>query len=245
MTSSRTIGSVVRSRTIRHSSSVGQGCSKSTRSRPSSARAAIVASCRRQPPLASAMITSPSSVASRTALTRARVLARVGAELELEAGRALGLARPHVRDHLVDRAERDRDVEREVGAGHAAEQRADGELGRLAQEVPAGDVERRLRVRVAGQGAVHRLPDGGQVARIDPEQRRGQLCERGARAGGVRRQVGRAERARLAPPDQAAVGLDADDRARQRTDRPTAGHHVFAVRVAQVVAVDGDAGRSS
>ena len=116
MTSSSTIGSVVRSRTIRHSSSVGQGCSKSTRSRPFERARGD----RRVLQAPAAVGVGDDHVAVLGRLQHrphaGRVLARVGAELELEAPDALRPARAHVRDHLVDRAERDRDVEREVVA---------------------------------------------------------------------------------------------------------------------------------
>ncbi len=70
MTSSRTIGSVVRRRTARHSSSVGQGCSSRNRGTSRTRLAKRIASCRRHAPLASPVISSPGPVSATTAATR-------------------------------------------------------------------------------------------------------------------------------------------------------------------------------
>src|SRR5262245_4702792 len=64
MTSSSTIGSEVRRRTARHSSSVGHGCSRRNRGTSRTRFANWIASWRRQAPLASPVISSPSAVSA-------------------------------------------------------------------------------------------------------------------------------------------------------------------------------------
>ena len=89
---------------------------------------------------------------SRASTARTRAASSRGSAPSLSWKRRMpsALALAHVGDHLVDRAERDRHVEREVLARAAAEQRRDGHAQRPAEQVPAGDVDRRLRVVVAG-----------------------------------------------------------------------------------------------
>src|SRR5262249_10945717 len=131
--------------------------------------------------------------------------------------------------------------ERERLLPPAAEQRADRQSRRAAEDVPASDVDRALRVRVARQRRVDPVADDRRLARIEPEQRRADLVQRHTRALAVRPQVRRAERAGLAESLDAVVGGDPNDRRRQHADRPPTRHDVAAVDVGQVVAEDVDA----
>src|SRR5439155_17908628 len=100
------------------------------------------------------------------ALDALDVLAPAGADLQLElpvAGRER-LLRPAA--HLAGRRDPDPGVERELLLEGAAEQVGDAQPGRLAEQVPAGDVDRRLRVRMALDGRVHAGVDDVDLARI-------------------------------------------------------------------------------
>ena len=82
---------------------------------------------------------------------------------------ALGAPRGDVRRHLLGRPERHGEVEREALRQPAAEQVADGQADEPPERVPAGGVDRALRVRVPHQRPVHRRVDGGEVARVEPD----------------------------------------------------------------------------
>ena len=84
--------------------------------------------------------------------------------------------------------------------------------------------------------------DDRELARVDAEQRRRQLAQRGARAAAVRGQVGRAERARLAEPLRPVVRRDTHDGAGEADDLAATRHDVRAVDVREVVAIDVNAG---
>ena len=144
---------------------------------------------------------------------------RVAADLELEPGIAFGPVAGHLAGHLLRRLLRDRPIELNPLAEPAAEQRADRQARRLAEDVPAGDVDARLHERMALQGRVHALVELGELARIHADQVRAQLAEPGADSVRIGGQVERAERAHLAVTDDAGVGLDADDRAVEDADR--------------------------
>ena len=223
-----------------HSSSVGQGCSRRSRSKPPRRRAATIASCRRHAPLASPIRASSGPVTAWTAATRAAVVFRRRAELELEVVDPAGAFALDEGRHLRRAAERHRHVQRHVRLERATEQRGDGLPGRPAQDVPAGDIDRALRVFVTAQGRVHPVGDGREVRGVHADECRRQLAQRGPRSFGERRQVGAPERTRLAEPLEPATRPDPDDRARQHVDDPSGRHDVVAVRVGQVVAVDVD-----
>src|SRR5204862_424741 len=70
----------------------------------------------------------------------------------------------------------------------------------LAEHVPARDVQRALRVRVAAQGGVHGPVDRPDVRRVEPEHGGRELAQRREGSRRVGRQVARAERAGLAVP---------------------------------------------
>ena len=100
-----------------------------------------------------------------------------------------------VRGHLLRRAERHRDVERVRRLAATAEERADGQAGGLAEQIPAGDVQRALGVSVSEQRSVQGVVDDAGSRGSRPEQRGPELAQRRARALPVRRQVRGPERA--------------------------------------------------
>ena len=149
----------------------------------------------------------------------------------------------HVRDHVGDRPERDRDVQAESpprARRRAASRPARPATGRARPSTRCRPPPSRTRGRAARRPSPTCTFDD-----LDADQRRRQLAQRRPRAARERLQVGRSQRTRLAPADDAVVGLHPHHRARQRRDRPAARHHVLAVRVAQLVAEDVDAARSS
>ena len=223
-----------------HSSSVGQGCSSRSRSKPANSRAATIASCRRHAPLASPISASSGPVTAWTAATRSR---------------SSSGAPPSFSWKWWIPPARSRSTKACISAGgpsgtatysgtavleRAAEERRDGLAGRAAEDVPARDVDRALRVFVAAQGRVHPLVDRREVRGVDADERRRQLAQRGPRALAEPRQVGAPERAGLPEPLEPATRPDPDDRARQDVDDAPGRHHVVAVGVRQVVAVDVD-----
>ena len=113
---------------------------------------------------------------------------------------------------LVERRDPDARVERQLLLPDAAEQVADTPSGLLAEEIPAGDVERRLRVGGAADRRLHARIHGLDLAGVGAEDRPGERLEDGARARPEAREKARREDALLAPADAAAVGLDPHDR---------------------------------
>ena len=80
---------------------------------------------------------------------------RIAADLELEPAITLGAIAGHALRHRLGRFLRDRAIENEVIAVSAPQEHANGLAGRLAEDVPAGHVDRRLHVGVALEGGVH------------------------------------------------------------------------------------------
>ena len=190
MHSSSTIGSVVRWRTIRHSSSVGHGCSKKTRSR-SSMRARDDDGVL-QPPAAVRVGDDDVPGAGRLDdAARARgVLVRVGADLELEAVDALGAARRDVRRHLL--APRRAAPRSRAGTVRqaAAEQLADGQRRRACRARPSRPCRSRSsRRRGPSARGPSRRATAPRFAGVEPEHRGREL--RAAPRGRPRRAHGR------------------------------------------------------
>jgi hypothetical protein len=94
----------------------------------------------------------------------------------------------------------------------AAKQRGHGLSSGLAQQIPAGDVDRRFHIGMALQRSVHQPVERAEFQRIGPDQVRAQLPQPRAHPLCVGRKVGRAERTHLAMANQAFIGFDAYDR---------------------------------
>ena len=94
----------------------------------------------------------------------------------------------------------------------AAEEVADAGAVVLAGEVPEGDIDRRLRIVVAGEGPVHHRPDALDREGVEADESGRQLGDRSPRAERVLGLVDGAERDRLAEADEAGVGDELDDR---------------------------------
>ena len=139
------------------------------------------------------------------------VVVGVAADLELELGVALGAVAGDLLGHHGGVFLADGAVERDVVLLGAAEELVDRQAGDLAEDVPAGDVDRRLDIGVAAQHRVHVAVERPEVGRVEADQLGADLGDAGAHALGIGRQVGRAERAALGIAGDAGVGLDGDD----------------------------------
>ncbi len=125
---------------------------------------------------------------------------------------ALAAADGDALGHALRRVLRDRAIAFDRLALAAAQQGRDRHTAAEPEDVPAGDVERRLHVGMALQMLVHDAVDDAELPWILAQQMRRQLSQPGARAVGVGRQIGRAERTNFAMADQAGIGVDANDR---------------------------------
>ena len=106
------------------------------------------------------------------------------ADLDLEAAEALREELLGALPHDLRPVHPDDVVDREPRLDGSAEEVAHGEPGRLAQEVPAGDVDGGLRVGVAVQDPVHTRVDLLDLPRVRPEQGRSHQLDGGPRALG-------------------------------------------------------------
>ena len=100
---------------------------------------------------------------------------RVIAHLELESRVALGAIGRDAGGHLFRLILRDRAIQRDCLAEAAAEQGAHRHAGGLAENVPAGDIERRFHVGVALESRIHQRVERTELRRIGAEQMRGEL----------------------------------------------------------------------
>ena len=166
---------------------------------------------------------------------------RVAAHLQLEPGVPLPPVPGDLGRHLVRRLLRDGPVEPHRVAVAAAQQHADGQPGRLPEDVPAGDVDAALDVGVPFQGGVHAVVELQQFPRVVPDQVWGEFPQPCPHAVGVGRQVERSERANLAVAHKAGVGFDTDDGAVEHRDRLTARPLVVSLPQRQLDAVGEDA----
>ena len=89
----------------------------------------------------------------------------------------------------------------------------------MPEDIPAGDVDAALDVRMALERRVHAVIELRQLARVEPDQVRRQLAQARPHAFGVGRQVERPQRADLAEADESRIGFHADDRAVEDRDR--------------------------
>jgi hypothetical protein len=102
----------------------------------STARANRMASCRDQAPLASARMVSPGLRTAAIAAIRSASRAAVSPILSLEDADALRPLAGHEPRHVLGRAERDRDVDREVRSSPSAEERGDGPPNGPTEGIP-------------------------------------------------------------------------------------------------------------
>src|SRR4029078_2976299 len=88
----------------------------------------------------------------------------------------------------------------------------DRQACRLAEDVPASHVDRRLRVWMAHQRVVHALIDNLNLPRVQATKRRGHRSDRRSSAFAVCSDVVRAERALFSPSDETLIGGGVDTR---------------------------------
>ena len=120
------------------------------------------------------MTTSPDLGGLERQFDAPDVLVRIGADLQLKAAIPLRAILPHIVGHRFRRRLGDRTIEGIVVDEAAAEQRRDRKPGGLAEDVPAGDVDRRLHIVVAAERPIHDGVDAAKASRILAEERR---CE--------------------------------------------------------------------
>ena len=167
---------------------------------------------------------------------------RIAADLELETPIAFRTIARHLRGHLLRRFLRDGAIEMHVLAVTPAEQFAHGHSSRLAEDIPARDVEAALHVGMALESGVHRAVELHELARIFTEQVRPEFAQTSAHAFRVGRQIERPERTDLAVADETGVGLDADDGAIEDGDGLAAGPFVGCFVEREFNAMGKDAG---
>lgn len=114
------------------------------------------------------------------------------------------------RQHLLRRSRRDRGRHGHIVGHDPAQKRGDRHPGRLARDVPAGDVQRRLCTQVPRQREVHDPVDHPGLARILPDQRRGQGLDARPDARTVGGQIARAPGRAFAPAGKACIRVDPD-----------------------------------
>jgi 2,4-dienoyl-CoA reductase-like NADH-dependent reductase (Old Yellow Enzyme family) len=134
------------------------------------------------------------------------------------------------------------EIERELVALAAAEQIAERQAGRLAEDVPAGHVDRHLGIGMALQRTVHRVIDELGAAGIEPDHGGGDQRQRRSHAFAIGGKIAGAEAALLAPADQALIGFDADDGGILLRRGLAAGHREGAADDGVALGEDVDAG---
>ena len=165
----------------------------------------------------------------------------IASDLELEAAVAVGAIKGDALRHALGRVLRDGAIACDALALPAAEQRANGDAGDLAENVPARHVDRRFHIRMALEISVHQPGYHPDFGRVRADQMRAEL--RNARAHPLRigRQIGGAERAHFAIADDVGIGLDPHDRRIVGLDRAPAGKAVAALAERQFDPVRKDA----
>ena len=93
----------------------------------------------------------------------------VAPHLQLESSVALVAISLEVRGHCFRVPFRDGSVKHEILAVTAAEQGDQGKSARLAEDVPAGHIDRTLDVGVSLQPGVHRAAQDVEVARVEAD----------------------------------------------------------------------------
>ncbi|MNC38741.1 hypothetical protein D3C75_873650 [compost metagenome] len=112
--------------------------------------------------------------------------------------------------HRLRAAQRHCLIQRESLVDDAAQQRRDWAIQRLAQDIPASNIDRTLREFLPHQGGIHDRVDLQDIGRVSPDQCRAQVLQ--SRANPVREswQVHFAQRGDFAPTVDAFVGSNAD-----------------------------------
>ena len=83
----------------------------------------------------------------------------------------------------------------------------------LSEDIPTGNIDGRLDIRVSRQSGIHGGVDVIQTARVKPHQMGCENVKSGTNAGAMCRKVGVSPGASLAPARQALIRVDPNDRA--------------------------------
>ena len=170
------------------------------------------------------------------------ILVGIEADLHLDAPIALGDIGLGPGHHALGLLLGDRAIEIDLPAVAPAQQLGQRQTGLLAQDIPAGHVERRLGIGMALQQMVHAPVEGADLRRVLADQRRGELGEGRPRPGGEGRIVEGAQRRHLAPAGDAGIGRDGADDGIEAQGRAPAGADIGAVAEGLVLAIAGDGG---
>ena len=124
----------------------------------------------------------------------------------------------------------------------AAEQHPHGLAGGLAQNVPAGGVERRLGIAVPLNHMVHELLNPAELARVLADQRRCQKTRDTFHTLGIRHHIVLAAGRELAAAADAGIGVDHHHRRLRHLDGVAGTPSIGTACIGKVGPVDGDAG---
>ncbi len=125
--------------------------------------------------------------------------------------------------HPVRQLLRDRAVEHDAVLHPATQKREQRKVRRLAEDVPAGDVQGRLDMRMTEQRAVHDAVDPVKVAWVLSDEVGDEFRYARPYPGGVGRQVGGPQGAAFGVSRNPGFCLDLDHRVVENLDEPTVG----------------------
>ena len=140
-----------------------------------------------------------------------RVGVRIYPDLDLDPVVALGEELPGERQRFFQRRDDHDVVERHGVAVPGAELLPQRATGRPCLRIPAGHVDRGLRIRMAAQPRVEERTHGARLRRVRSEQRGRELCDPGPGSAGEGLGVHGVDQARLAVAGDPLVGVEADD----------------------------------
>ena len=152
----------------------------------------------------------------------------------METAIAFGAIAGDFAGHCFGRLLRDGAVEAEILTVTPAQQQADRQPADLSENVPAGDVDGGLHVRMPLERGVHAAVEPFELTRIFAEQMRAKFANAHTNAFGVGRQIKRPQRTDLAVTDDARVGFHRNDGAVEHGDRLAAGPFVAALAQGEV-----------
>ena len=170
------------------------------------------------------------------------VVARIESHLDLDPAVARAARSALPVSHRLRRRLGHRPVQLDGLAVTPAQQLGQRHVCGDSGDIPRRHVESRLGVRMAGQVAVDRRRQHAVLAWIEAEHERRQHAQPLPCAGGERGVVEAAERRHLAPPDDAVVGLQPDERGVEADGRATSRAGVGAVDERLPLGEDGHAG---
>ena len=147
------------------------------------------------------------------------VFVGIATDFQLESSVAFFAIAVDILCHFFRRLLRDRSVKHEVISPSTTEQCADGNSGNLPEDIPAGDIDSGLHIRMPLHGGIHELVQLAELRRVMPNQMWSQFGDSSSNSGSVSWQVERPEWTNFAMTDHTFVGFDSYDRAVKHVDR--------------------------